>query len=236
VSEHAVDQEQRWKAVRAHIAKGDQAKVKAEQHYIAAGQHLAALKAEHTGTWAEWEVLVKEKAGIGKSRASELMQIADGSKTVEGIREATAEKVRQIRARKSSPVRTGENSGNVTASTDTKGVSAGLHLHHVPSSAEKSTATVAPPPVEPVASDMPSSEADHPFPETEKPAELAPALVALVGEEQSASAPDEELALLRAFATFILTSNAKVSVALGPDLVEWRTLRAKTKEMLGITS
>jgi chromosome segregation ATPase len=105
----------RWKAVRAHIAKGDRAKEKAEQHYISAGQYLIALKAEHTGTWAEWAVLVQEKAGIGKSRASELMQIADGTKTVEGIREATAEKVRQIRARKSSPVRTGENAGEPTA-------------------------------------------------------------------------------------------------------------------------
>jgi hypothetical protein len=32
--------EQRWRAVKAHIAKGDKAKDKAEQHYIAAGQHL----------------------------------------------------------------------------------------------------------------------------------------------------------------------------------------------------
>ena len=80
--------EQRWKAVRAHIAKGDKAKDKAEQHYIAAGEQLKTLKAEHDGTWAEWEALVKEKAGIGKSRASELMQIADGTKTVEQSRAA----------------------------------------------------------------------------------------------------------------------------------------------------
>ena len=33
----------------AHIAKGDKAADKAEQHYIAAGQHLKQLKAEHDG-------------------------------------------------------------------------------------------------------------------------------------------------------------------------------------------
>jgi hypothetical protein len=93
------DSEQRWRAVKAHIAKGDKAKDKAEQHYIAAGQHLTALKAEHTGTWAEWEALVKERAGIGKSRASELMQIADGTKTIEGTRAEARERMREIRAR-----------------------------------------------------------------------------------------------------------------------------------------
>lgn len=36
--------------IKAHIAKGDKASEKAEQHYIAAGQHLKTLKAAHTGT------------------------------------------------------------------------------------------------------------------------------------------------------------------------------------------
>jgi hypothetical protein len=111
-------QDQRWRAVKECIAKGDKAAAKAEDFYITAGQHLKALKAEHTGTWAEWKILLKEKCGIGKSRASELMQIADGTKTVEGIREATAKKVRQIRARKSSPVRTGENADDPEASAE----------------------------------------------------------------------------------------------------------------------
>jgi hypothetical protein len=100
--------DQRWKHVKAHIAAGDKAKDKSEQHYISAGQYLIALKAEHTGTWAEWEALLKERVGIGKSRASEVMQIAAGTKTVKQIRDATTKKVRRIRARKSSPVRTGE--------------------------------------------------------------------------------------------------------------------------------
>jgi hypothetical protein len=109
VQRHKTDTEQRWKAVKAHIARGDKAKDKADQHYIAAGQYLKELKAEHTGTWAEWETLVKEKAGIGKSRASELMQIADGIKTVEEVKGARAERDRKaIERRKSSPPIGGE--------------------------------------------------------------------------------------------------------------------------------
>jgi hypothetical protein len=102
--------EQRWKAVRTCIEKADKAAEKARDWQITAGQHLKALKAEHDaggGTWAEWESLVKEKAGIGKSRASELMQIADGTKTLEQVRADKAKSVRQVRA-KTSPLRSGE--------------------------------------------------------------------------------------------------------------------------------
>jgi len=69
--------------VKAHIAAGDKAAEKSEQHYIAAGQHLKTLKASHGGTWGEWEALLRDKIGIGKSRASELMAIGDGRTTVE---------------------------------------------------------------------------------------------------------------------------------------------------------
>jgi hypothetical protein len=114
--------EQRWRAVKAHIAKGDKAKDKAEQHYIAAGQHLAALKAEHTGSWAEWEALVKERAGIGKSRASELMQIADGTKTVEQVRERSTESSgashAKARALANTPLISGENASDPEASAE----------------------------------------------------------------------------------------------------------------------
>jgi hypothetical protein len=100
--------EQLIRTIKAHIAKGDKAKDKAEQHYIAAGQHLKTLKAQRdvaSGTWTEWEALLKTKIGIGKSRASELMQIADGRKTVAGVRADTAERTRQARI---SPLRSGE--------------------------------------------------------------------------------------------------------------------------------
>jgi phage N-6-adenine-methyltransferase len=97
-------------AIKAHIAKGDRATEKAEQHYIAAGQHLKALKAAHTGPWADWESLLKTRIGIGKSRATELMQIADGRTTVEQIRAAGAERKREHDERKKiSPLRNGES-------------------------------------------------------------------------------------------------------------------------------
>jgi bacterioferritin-associated ferredoxin len=97
------------RTIKAHIEEGDKAAEKSEQHYIAAGQHLKTLKAEHGGTWAEWEELLKSKIGIGKSRASELMQIADGRKTVERVRSETAERTAKMRALQSSPLRSGEN-------------------------------------------------------------------------------------------------------------------------------
>jgi hypothetical protein len=114
----------RWKAVRAHVAKGDKAKDKAEQHYIAAGQYLAALKAEHTGTWAEWEAKCKERAGIGKSRASELMAIADGRKTIEQVRERSNESsaTSHAKARKlsHSPLISGESADSPQASAEAR--------------------------------------------------------------------------------------------------------------------
>lgn len=94
--------------IKAHIAKGDQAAAKSEQHYIAAGQYLKELKEHHKGDWAGWELTLKEKIGIGKSRASELMQIADGRKTLTGLRIAKAESVRKVREN-ASPLRSGEN-------------------------------------------------------------------------------------------------------------------------------
>jgi len=93
--------------IKAHIAKGDKAKEKADDHYIAAGQYLKQLKDEQGGTWDEWETLLKTKIGIGKSRASELMQIADGRKTVESVREETNERKKEHRTL--SPFRNGEN-------------------------------------------------------------------------------------------------------------------------------
>jgi hypothetical protein len=113
--EHRIDStaDQRWKLVRTHIAKGDKAQDKAEQHYIAAGRYLAQLKADHAGAWAEWETLVKERAGIGKSRASELMQIADGRKTVDDVRADTAKRTADTKARLKLSATSGED--------DTKG-------------------------------------------------------------------------------------------------------------------
>jgi hypothetical protein len=105
-------------AIKAHIAKGDKATEKAEQHYIAAGQHLKTLKESNTGTWAEWKALLKTKIGISTGRASELMQIADGRKTVEQIRDNATKRVRRLRS--GSSLRNEESAGNPAASAEVK--------------------------------------------------------------------------------------------------------------------
>jgi hypothetical protein len=93
------------RTIKAHLDKGqqakdrsDQAKDKSDQHFTAAGQYLKVLKAEHTSSWAEWEELLKTQIGISTGRASELMQIADGRKTVEKLRADRADGMRQVRA------------------------------------------------------------------------------------------------------------------------------------------
>jgi len=94
-----MNESQLVQAIKVHIAKGDKAADKADQHYRSAGQHLKTLKATHGGSWAEWEELLKTKVGIGKSRASELMRIADGTKTVEQVRAESAERKAKERAK-----------------------------------------------------------------------------------------------------------------------------------------
>src|SRR5262249_8577886 len=68
--------------IRAHIDKGDKAKKKAEDHYIAAGQYLATLKAAYAPTWAAWEDLLKTKVKLSTGRPTELIQLPPGPQTV----------------------------------------------------------------------------------------------------------------------------------------------------------
>jgi hypothetical protein len=102
-----MDQERLISTIKAHIASGDKATGKAEQHYIAVGQYLATLKKEHTRDWAEWEELLKTKVDISTGRASELMQIADRRKTIEEVRADTNR--RKIEHRKASSFRNEED-------------------------------------------------------------------------------------------------------------------------------
>jgi hypothetical protein len=71
------------KSIKALVAKGDHAATKAEQFYIAAGKHLVELKARCP---KEWEKLANEKIGIGRSRAYEYIQLADGKKSLADLR------------------------------------------------------------------------------------------------------------------------------------------------------
>jgi hypothetical protein len=96
--------------IKAHIRQGDaakeraaQAREKAEQHFTSAGQYLAVLKVNYSQSWEEWEILLKTKVGLSTGRASELMQIADGRKSVQEVRDGKAQSMAQLRARTSSP-------------------------------------------------------------------------------------------------------------------------------------
>jgi len=87
--------------IKAHVRKGDQAKNKSDQHYIAAGRYLITLKVSYAPSWEAWEDLLRIKVGLSTGRASELMQIADGRKSVQEIRDGKAQSVARLRASKS---------------------------------------------------------------------------------------------------------------------------------------
>jgi hypothetical protein len=103
------------RTIKAHIAAGDKTAQKSSDHYISAGRHLATLKEEHAGNWAEWTTLIKAKVGISTGRASELMQIAGGRKTVYQVRVGKAQSMKRLGAKVSSP------RGEETSSAETAG-------------------------------------------------------------------------------------------------------------------
>jgi hypothetical protein len=93
--------------IKVLLEKGDRAADKAQQFYVAAGQHLKELKAQWPN---EWEQIVREQCNLGRSRAYEIMAIADGRTTVEKIRAVDAEKKRISReeSKKIRPGRPGQ--------------------------------------------------------------------------------------------------------------------------------
>jgi hypothetical protein len=91
--------------IKAHIRQGQQAKERADanikkhnDHYIAAGRYLIELKQTLSPDWKSWESCLQYAVKISTGRASELMQLADGRKDLQQIRDATAERVRAHRA------------------------------------------------------------------------------------------------------------------------------------------
>jgi hypothetical protein len=101
----AIDTDHLIRLITEHIRKGEEAEERAEKaqtkaadHYIAAGQYLTQLKAG-TGSWAEWEQLLKDKIGIGKSWAGELMALGEGRKSIEQLRAEATERQRVLRDR-----------------------------------------------------------------------------------------------------------------------------------------
>ena len=93
------------KRIKAHAEKGDRARAlenqhraKAEQHDTSIGLLLTQLKGMHPDNW---EFLAREHAGVGRSRAYELIAIADGRADANEQRAKNAEANRRLRARKS---------------------------------------------------------------------------------------------------------------------------------------
>jgi hypothetical protein len=102
------------KEIRVLVEKGDHAKEKSRQFYLAAGLHLKTLKA-HSASTNAWVQLVKKKCDLGRSRAFELLALADGRTTVEKVRaDANKRKVKH-RAR---PFRNGQPESHAPASLD----------------------------------------------------------------------------------------------------------------------
>jgi hypothetical protein len=104
--------------VKAHVKKGEQAKERAahnnkksEDHFVAAGRYLTMLKATYAPSWQAWESILKLKVNLSTGRASELMQLADGRKTVEGIR-ADKNETSKIAHAKERAARSSLNSSN----------------------------------------------------------------------------------------------------------------------------
>jgi len=103
-------------AIKEDLAQGEKAERKADKHFRSAGRRLKELKAS-TASWAEWEALLKTKIGISTGRASELMQIGEGRKTVGELRASNAEANKRLRDRRSSS-RDEENGGDPEASAE----------------------------------------------------------------------------------------------------------------------
>lgn len=103
--------------IKAHVAKGDASIEKAEQHYKAAGIHLVEAKARIKETpGLTWPAFLNAHCSIRRSRADELIMIADGRTTLTDLRMKKAESVRATRERKSEnlPLRSGEPVAAIT--------------------------------------------------------------------------------------------------------------------------
>ena len=92
------------KIIKAHLEKAKQAEEKSEQHYISAGLRLAELKDRYrrdvkVSKTQTWEQYVHETFGLGRSRADELIRIADGRATLEDTRAIKAASVAKSKAK-----------------------------------------------------------------------------------------------------------------------------------------
>jgi hypothetical protein len=97
--------------IKAHIAAGDKAVGKADEHYTAAGIHLLEAKERVKRTAnLTWPAFLVSQCSIQRSRADELIAIAEGRTSLAEVRERTKNKVAAHRASaKQSPLRNGRS-------------------------------------------------------------------------------------------------------------------------------
>jgi chromosome segregation ATPase len=85
------------KSINALIEKLAKAESKIEQYQISIGQHIKAIQTARPDDWLK---IVKVECNLSRSRAYELMAIADGTKTAGQVRAAGAKRVREHEERK----------------------------------------------------------------------------------------------------------------------------------------
>lgn len=94
--------------IKAFIEKGNLAVKKSEDLYLSAGCSLLELKKRVPDQWLKH---AKDDIGISKTRAYELVAIAEGRTTTEETRERTNTRTKRSRAKKKSPLRSGKRKG-----------------------------------------------------------------------------------------------------------------------------
>jgi hypothetical protein len=90
--------------INALATKLERAENKVEQYQVSIGQHIAAIKKAQPDDWQE---IIKAQCNLGRSRAYELLAIADGTKTPAQVRADTNQ--RQLKHKNS--VRYNGNTG-----------------------------------------------------------------------------------------------------------------------------
>jgi hypothetical protein len=103
--------------IRGHIECGVKAAEKADEHFKAAALLIKQLKeAEPTN----WQALVRDRCGLGRSRAYELLRIADGRDTVGETREKTNARSRRHHEKVKSSVANGQRQAKDKTKTEPK--------------------------------------------------------------------------------------------------------------------
>src|SRR5262249_42215737 len=100
-------------AINALSAKLAHAATKIEQYQTAIGQHIKAIKLASPD---DWENIVKNQCHLGRSRAYELLAVADGTKTSAEVASATTERSKKRRERLSVAQRTQDSADDPEAS------------------------------------------------------------------------------------------------------------------------